>query len=113
MLRKRIEIRLEHTEVTFSVTEVFAPKPAHSRTNPAEPPVPRYCPVCLTAWLPNLREQLEVLHLTTAQLELAVHNVRLHLFCPATDEVWVCERSIAELRDASSRPIPFADFKEK
>jgi hypothetical protein len=98
MQRKRISIRIEHTEVTLSITEV-SPRELDGRgTTPGQTLPPRRCPVCGSPWLPDLRAVLGALRLTAAQLKLAASEGKLHLFCSPENEVWVCERSIQEMR---------------
>lgn len=101
MLRKRISIRIEHTEVTLTVTEVFS-REAGAASSHAPPP--RCCPVCGSPWLPNLRDILGGLHVPAAQLKLAASKGKLHLFCSPDNDVWVCERSIQEMKDDSHTP---------
>lgn len=97
MLRKRISIRIEHVEVTLSITEVSTPDP---NLRAADSP-PKRCPVCGAPWLPSFREVLGTLHLPAAQLKRAASEGKLHLFCSPENEVWVCERSIQEMKEDS------------
>jgi hypothetical protein len=105
MPRKRISIRIEHTEVTLSITEVETQDSYLRRTDHGEHPPPRHCPVCGSQWLPNLHDLLSALHLTANQLKLAATEGRLHLFCSPDDQVWVCERSIQQMQEAIPSPL--------
>jgi hypothetical protein len=96
MLRKRISIRIEHTEVTLSITEVLNSRP-DPRGSDSEPLPLDCCSACGAPWVPNLRDVLSELHLTAAQLKLAASEDRLHLFCSPDNEVWICERSVQRL----------------
>lgn len=98
MLRKRISIRVEHTEVTLSIAEVPTHNGPSAKAGMGASPPPERCPVCGATWLPDLREVLGAIRLTATQLKEAAAQGRLHLFCSADNRVWVCERSIQELR---------------
>lgn len=101
MLRKRISIRIEQTEVTLSIPEVSTQGPDPKGAASKKPP-PRQCPHCGSPWLPNFRDVLSTLRLTPAQLKLAANEGKLHLLCSSDNEVWVCERSIQKMRDECS-----------
>jgi hypothetical protein len=100
MLRRRLSIRIEQTEVTLSIGEVSTGSPAQPGAASVETAPSRHCPVCGAIWLPDLLAFVGKFHLTAAQLRLAASEGKLHLFCSPDNEVWVCERSIQEMRGA-------------
>jgi hypothetical protein len=97
MLRRRISIKVEHTEVTITVTEIVprnATAPAPENTSP-----PELCPDCGAPWLPNFREAVSNRSLTAAQLQAAASQEKLHLFCSSNNEIWICERSLQHMKE--------------
>jgi hypothetical protein len=104
MQRKRISIRIEHTEITLLITEVSNLDRNSQGTTSRESAPPGKCPVCGSPWLPNFRDLHDSLGLTAARLKLVTGEAKLHLFCAPTNEVCVCERSLQEIRGKSSLP---------
>jgi hypothetical protein len=99
---RRISIYEEHTEVTISVTETSAQAgPTSSVTVTGEPKPPNVCPDCGAPWLPNFQDAVRSLGLSATQLKAAASEGRLHLFCSPQNEIWICERSIQQMRENS------------
>ena len=98
MLRRQISIRVELTEVTISVTEIstaFAAAPAERSL------LPMTCPSCGSPLLANAREAIKALNLTAVQWKAAAVSGRLHLFCSPDHEVWICQRSMEQIKENS------------
>ncbi len=95
---RRISIYVEHTEV--SVTETSAQR-GHTSSAPVtgEPQPPSVCPECGARWLPGLQDVIGTLDLTATQLRAAAREGRLHLFCSPQNEIWICERSMQQLKE--------------
>jgi hypothetical protein len=99
---RRISIYEEHTEVTISVTETSSHStPTSNVTVTGEPKPPNVCPDCGARWLPNFQDAVRSLGLTATQLKAAASEGRLHLFCSPQNEIWICERSIQQMRENS------------
>ena len=99
MLRRRISIKVEHTEVTLSFMEMAAQGPTSTGEVSEELAPPRHCPDCGALWLLNLRDAVSTLNLTVAQLTAAASEGRLHLFCSQKNEIWICGRSIQQMKE--------------
>jgi hypothetical protein len=92
---RRISISVEHTEVTISVTETSAQSGLTSSVTA------NVCPDCGARWIPNFQDAVRSLGLTATQLKAAASEGRLHLFCSPQNEIWICERSIQQMRKNS------------
>jgi hypothetical protein len=100
MSRRRISIRVEHTEVTISIAETSAPANGSLEAQGIMVP-PNLCPDCGAAWIPNFQKTVSGLHLDAARLQTAATEGRLHLFCAPDDEIWICESSIQQMKEKS------------
>jgi hypothetical protein len=100
MSRRRISIRVEHTEVTISIAESSIPQAGSSEVQGSTVP-PHLCPDCGAAWIPNFQKTVSGLHLDAARLQAAATEGRLHLFCAPNDEIWICERSMQQMKEKS------------
>jgi hypothetical protein len=99
---RRISIQMEHTEVTISVTESASQWGQGSRvTVTGEPKPADVCPDCGARWLPNFQDVVRSRALTATQLRAAVSEGRLHLFCSPQNDIWICERSIQQMKENS------------
>ncbi|WP_260738291.1 hypothetical protein [Tunturiibacter lichenicola] len=99
---RRVSIRVQHTEVAASVTQVFQSSADGSpATLPTNSSVPDVCPYCGAITFVPLLDAFQTLALTTAALKTVADEGRLHLFCSPQNEIWVCGLSIQQLKENS------------
>lgn len=100
--KRRISVQMEHAEVTISVTETSAPcRHTSSATLTGGSKPPDVCAECGARWLLNFHDAVRTLGLTGTQLKSAANEGRLHLFCSPQNEIWICERSIQQMKENS------------
>jgi hypothetical protein len=96
---RRVSIRVQHTEVAASVTQVFQSSADGSHSLPANCSVPDVCPYCGAITFVPLLDAFQTLALNAAGLKTATEEGRLHLFCSPQNEIWVCGLSIQQLKE--------------
>jgi hypothetical protein len=101
MRTRRISIRIQHTEVAASVTQIFQSSSDSTQSLPAHSSVPDVCPYCGAITFVPLLDAFQTLALTTAALKTVADEGRLHLFCSPQNEIWVCGLSIQQLKENS------------
>jgi hypothetical protein len=94
---RRISITMERTELTISITQHVAPGGAISAEGPGPPEL---CPQCGGAWIANFQATALQGGIGPGRLQAAAAGERLHLHCSAQGEVWICERSLEELKNS-------------
>jgi hypothetical protein len=97
---RRVSIRVQHTEVAASVTQVFQSGADGSQASfPPNSSVPEVCPYCGATTFVPLLDVFRTLAVTPTALKAAAEEGRLHLFCSPQNEIWICEFSIQQLKE--------------
>ena len=90
MPTRTISIRVQHTEVAVSVS-----LPA---TLPHDG-LPAVCPQCGGAWVTDVAHRIGTLDLNADALRRAAAEQRLHFCCTPNNELWICERSLQQIKE--------------
>ena len=102
MRTRRVSIRVQHTEVAASITQVFQSSADGTQLNfPANSSVPTVCHYCGGTIFVRLLDVLRTLGVPHKSLKAAADEGKLHLFCSPQNEIWICELSIQQLKEKS------------
>jgi hypothetical protein len=102
MRTRRVSIRVQHTEVAASITQVFQSSADGPQLNyPADSSVPPVCPYCGGTTFVPLLDIFRTLGVPPTSLKAAADEGKLHLFCSPQNEIWICELSIQQLKENS------------
>lgn len=91
---RRISIRIQHTEISASVSQVFV-----SGDERATSPFPGDCPDCGSPTSSLLLDAVDTLGLAAPLLKTTADEGRLHLFCSPDNQVWICDRSLQLMKE--------------
>jgi hypothetical protein len=99
---RRVSILIRQTEVTASVSQVFAPgADASPLPLPAANTAPGLCPDCGSPCSLRFLDIVRDLELTAALIKAAADQGRLHLLCSPDNQVWICDRSLQQMKENS------------
>jgi hypothetical protein len=96
---RRVSIRIQHTEISASVRQVFDPG-ADRPSSPVDIASPVHCPDCGSTGF-RLLDAVDTLDLTASLLKAAADDGRLHFFCSPDNQVWICDRSLQQMKENS------------
>jgi hypothetical protein len=99
---RRISLRVERREISLSITQAgTTPGEAGEAQTPNNAIPPNACPDCGSPWLPDLQKALLDGKIELNLLQSAILAHRLHLQRGPDGELWVCERSLEQIKEAT------------
>jgi hypothetical protein len=97
---RRVSIRIQHREVTLSLTQTVHPNGEHRGESDGTGGVrPDVCPECGGPWMPDFQQELRQTRIGLEQLEAMIRNRRLHFHSQADGRFWVCQWSFHHMRE--------------
>ena len=99
---RRISLKVERREVSLSIAKTMTTRGNAGGTHiPSETTQPATCPDCGSPCLTNFQNILLEMQIGLNLLRLAILDHRLHLQRGLDGQLWICERSVEQIKEAT------------